>query len=622
MQVAVPERCMRGLRNEVVRVSAGRGVLVVGMHRSGTSAATAALARLGLRTCREEDLFETREGNARGYWESEPLVRFNDALLGRLGGTWRLPPAAESLEAAPDREPDLRDARRAFERGHPEAPWVWKDPRNCLLLPFWRAAIGRPVATVLMLRDPLEIAASLHSRDGMEESWTLALWERYLRSALANLAGEPVYVSDYRGLVDDPIGWARQVGAFLAQRGLPATAIDEAAATVDIDLRHHTNGSAASDARLSAEQRRLWERALELRGPHDALPTSDLPAETARTAERLSRPAPARGAELGPEWARWLAKNRLLGLPDAQLVALMVEKGVDEVAARAEAARLDREPAFQAGRSIAGRLRKLESLLAIQASLSELVPEARAVERHASLEPEEFLRRFYAANRPVILEGYAADWAARLWTPESLADVLGDEQVEVMAGRENDSRYEVNSEQHRLTLPFRDFVRQVREGGHSNDVYLVANNHLLERPAAAPLLEDFEALPPLDPSAGRNAFLWFGPGGTVTPLHHDVMNVLFVQLHGRKRFTLIAPSYTPRLYNELGVFSEVDPREPDLAAHPAFEGVPTIAVDLAPGETLFLPVGWWHHVEALDVSISLSFTGFAQPNSFRWQHPG
>jgi ribosomal protein L16 Arg81 hydroxylase len=100
------------------------------------------------------------------------------------------------------------------------------------------------------------------------------------------------------------------------------------------------------------------------------------------------------------------------------------------------------------------------------------------------------------------------------------------------------------------------------------------------------------------------------------------MNLLFVQLHGRKQFTLVAPGVTPRVYNEVGVYAEVDPANPDYQAYPDFRDAATTLVTLEPGETLFLPVGWWHRVESLDISISLSFTNFMYANQFRWQHPG
>jgi hypothetical protein len=67
----------------------------------------------------------------------------------------------------------------------------------------------------------------------------------------------------------------------------------------------------------------------------------------------------------------------------------------------------------------------------------------------------------------------------------------------------------------------------VTRGGQSNDYYLVANNGFLDRPEARPLFDDLTMFPEyLDASktAGQ-VFFWFGPAGTVTPLHHDVMNM-------------------------------------------------------------------------------------------------
>jgi hypothetical protein len=333
--------------------------------------------------------------------------------------------------------------------------------------------------------------------------------------------------------------------------------------------------------------------------------------------------APDNAAVLSRDWSLWLAKNRMLGMSDDALVEIVVRGGVPEGLVRAELARLSADPCFEAGRWVADRLHKLESILEIQEALHDLAPSSRRIERRRTVSQPEFLTGYYAENRPLVLLDYADTWAARNWTVSSLREVLGDEPVEVMTGRSQDARYEINSESHRSSLPFREYADRVRSAGHSNDIYLVANNHLLDVPAAAPLWTDFDAdQPPLNGStAPGNVFLWFGPAGTITPLHHDVMNVLFVQLHGRKRFTLVAPAFAPRVYNEVGVYAEVDPEAPDYRAHPAFRGVPTSTVVLEPGETLFLPIGWWHRVESLDVSISLSFTNFVHPNEFRWQNP-
>ena len=55
---------------------------------------------------------------------------------------------------------------------------------------------------------------------------------------------------------------------------------------------------------------------------------------------------------------------------------------------------------------------------------------------------------------------------------------------------------------------------------------------------------------------------------------------------------------------------------------PTERGLPGHEVELSPGQALFIPAGWWHEVDALDVSISLSVTAFARPNRYEWYRPG
>ena len=58
---------------------------------------------------------------------------------------------------------------------------------------------------------------------------------------------------------------------------------------------------------------------------------------------------------------------------------------------------------------------------------------------------------------------------------------------------------------------------------------------------------------------------------------------------------------------------------PDLNRHPKFRNATVTDVVVQPGETLFVPVGWWHYVRALDVSMTVSFTNFQFPNNFEWE---
>jgi hypothetical protein len=207
------------------------------------------------------------------------------------------------------------------------------------------------------------------------------------------------------------------------------------------------------------------------------------------------------------------------------------------------------------------------------------------------------------------------------WTPQYLKSVAGQHPVQVMTGREADPRYEMNGRAHRRDMPFADYIDMVYSGKVTNDYYLVANNAFFEKPEMQPLLDDIVAFPEYlaRTEGGRQCFLWFGPAGTVTPLHRDTSNILIAQVAGCKRYRLIPASQWRFVYNNEGVFSAVDCLDPDLDSYPEFRNATIADVVIGPGEVLFMPVGWWHHAVALDVSTTVTFTAFAFPNYFTWE---
>ncbi len=318
-------------------------------------------------------------------------------------------------------------------------------------------------------------------------------------------------------------------------------------------------------------------------------------------------------APLSDGWRSWFATCRLVGLSDQQILDASERDGVSPVVAREELAELGGHPYLRAGEGVGFRLRKLEALLDAFRTLRETSPSRGAIERRDSLSEEEFLEAYYSQNRPVILETMAEHWPARAWTPPLLVERYGDGLVEVMTNRRPMSGPQV-AQQVLLSA----YVESITGIDVPTDQYLVANNRFFAEPGGRVLLADLEPLPPFlrRDAEGTSTFLWLGPPGSVSRLHFDVVNVLFVQLYGRKRFLLLPPEQTPLLYNTAGVFSDVDPEAPDLARHPAFGASRVTEVVLEPGEALLIPVGWWHHVRSLDVSISVSFTGFGVRNEF------
>lgn len=265
------------------------GVFVLGMHRSGTSAATRLINLLGLRSPRDEDLVPPSSKNPKGYWESMSLVAFNNRVLAAVGSEMGCPVAFEPGWEDDSRLDSLRhDARELFRQTFPTAPWVWKDPRNCLTFAFWRGALGVQPVVVLVDRNPLEIvASSLRSGRGEGRIYALALWERYLRHALDQVAGLPVLVTEYGELLSAPLAWCEQVRAFLTEAGVTAhdRRDNDVLSFVDSRMRHaeYTRAEFLDDRDVSGAQRALFLALEQKRGSHDDFSPPVLPAETPTT---------------------------------------------------------------------------------------------------------------------------------------------------------------------------------------------------------------------------------------------------------------------------------------------------------------------------------------------------
>ncbi|CAN1209861.1 cupin-like domain-containing protein [Tumidithrix helvetica PCC 7403] len=327
---------------------------------------------------------------------------------------------------------------------------------------------------------------------------------------------------------------------------------------------------------------------------------------------------------LTDDWKRWIAENKLLGADDDSLVQTLVQHGIDANEARKELQIVISHPYFQAGRNFTDALKKLESHANISIKLAELSPKQQQIERRDKLTRQEFLENYYATSTPVILTGIMENWQAlSLWSPEYLKANYGDVEIEVQTNRNADALYEINVDRHRKNLLMRDYVDMIVHGGSTNDYYMVANNHNLDRDEMKSLIDQIELFPEyLDPKDTKGkTYFWLGPAGTITPLHHDPANLMMAQVYGRKHWKMIPPYYNHLIYNYRGVFSEVDLDNPDYDRYPLFKQIKTIDVLLEPGEVIFVPVGWWHHVRSLDISISLSFINFIFPNQYQWSFP-
>jgi hypothetical protein len=167
-------------------------VVVLGMHRSGTSSAAGTLVHLG--AAAPQHLIAPNPGNERGFWESRVLVDLNDAILAAGGSDWR-DWRKFNLKAIGGVQMDALRARAkaslAEEFGDVGLA-VMKDPRMCRLMPFWRPVFEEAkwsVRAVLPIRSPLEVAWSLNCRDGLRVAYGCLLWLRHVLDAEAETRG-------------------------------------------------------------------------------------------------------------------------------------------------------------------------------------------------------------------------------------------------------------------------------------------------------------------------------------------------------------------------------------------------------------------------------------------------
>ena len=221
--------------------------------------------------------------NPTGYWESTSLVRVNDDLLRRWGSNWWQPPAVVTCDMVDAVGEQVGMAAAAFLAAFPNQPWVWKDPRLTVLLPFWDRVLGRqPV--LFPHRDPRAVAHSVNVRDGVPPLSGLAIWERHTRLALVALRGRQVAVVSYDRLCRDHRGWRSDLAAFCSDAGLPVHKLDSSAE--DIVVPRDT--SYAGMIQLSSAQESLYEIVRSLEGFHAEFPSVDLPVEDELIATRLA----------------------------------------------------------------------------------------------------------------------------------------------------------------------------------------------------------------------------------------------------------------------------------------------------------------------------------------------
>ncbi len=202
-------------------------IIVLGMHRSGTSMVARLLNMMGAYFAPNEVAMQASTANPKGHWEREDIRILNDDILQSLGMSWdNISEFDSSLLTDKICKQFAPRVQKIIFNLDSHRPWMIKDPRLCLLLPVWTQALEVPVC-IYVYRNPIQVAQSLKKR---EKSWAsingaalnsihltsgseanfpivlgMALWEKYTLQALENSKDIPKVLVSYNNLINKPV---------------------------------------------------------------------------------------------------------------------------------------------------------------------------------------------------------------------------------------------------------------------------------------------------------------------------------------------------------------------------------------------------------------------------------
>ncbi|MBA3962025.1 MAG: glycosyltransferase [Chthoniobacterales bacterium] len=207
---------------------------IAGAHRSGTSMLTRLLQAAGLELGADEDLMPAGADNPDGFWENLRFVRLNDEVLNASGAAWDLPPLEDETYTGGNFQAARAKAELLIRSFSDSSHWGWKDPRTCLTLPFWQALLPE-LKTIIIVRNPLEVAYSMNRRNGTSYALGLRLWEIYNRRLLAHTDPKERIITSYQTFFETPETELERIITFA---GLQPNETKSIATIVTRDRRH------------------------------------------------------------------------------------------------------------------------------------------------------------------------------------------------------------------------------------------------------------------------------------------------------------------------------------------------------------------------------------------------
>lgn len=237
--------------------------------------------------------------------------------------------------------------------------------------------------------------------------------------------------------------------------------------------------------------------------------------------------------------------------------------------------------------------------------------ELKAIDKVEDISPADFKKNYYNTMKPLIITGLAKQWPAyHKWNWDYFKSIVGNEKVALYNNVKSDAYTPINTADDYKT--FGEYIDMIKAGPAGWRIFLF---NIFQH--APQLTKDFtwpEHL--MKGFVKRYPMLFVGGSTSITHMHFDidVSHILHTQFMGRKRVLLFPNEEQYKLYRKpFEVLSLVDFSHyhegngtPDYEAFPAVKYAKGYEVILEHGDTLFMPAGYWHHMEYLDSGFAMS----------------
>ena len=225
------------------------------------------------------------------------------------------------------------------------------------------------------------------------------------------------------------------------------------------------------------------------------------------------------------------------------------------------------------------------------------------IDRVATIDRNEFSNSYFIPLRPLVIQNLAKSWPAlKKWTPDFFKDQHGNQQVKVY-----DESF-VEAGEHYMTkaklISLKDFINAIVST--SQDLRMFLYNIKSEIPS---LIDDIAFPSLVDGLSKKFVFMFFGCKGSVTQMHFDIdmSHVFHTSIFGKKTITLFPFEHSKNLHRyPFTCRSYVDVDQPDFKQYPRLKNAQGYQVTLEPGETLYIPSGYWHHFVYDDAACAIS----------------